>query len=381
MRLGILGLGRAARQVLRAANSLPFVRVTAAADIRPDARSILNDAAHVQFYSSVEELANCNEVDVVWVATPSALHCEHVVRITCAGKHVICEKPIALTLPECDQMIQAASRAGVQLLIVSKKFDPPITAMREVVDSGRLGRVICVNSIVFTDWMQRPRLAEEFDTTRGGGVVFRQAPHLVDIARYLAGGMVQDVRARTGRHDPRFATEGDYSAFLTFEAGAVASLLFNGYGYFDSSELTGGYGEGGNYSDPRAARNQPRDWAETVDAATKSAHLDALARAGSRPEGLPHYGQTIISCERGVIRQSPQGLFIYSAEGCEELVLDPRERCTGELLEMHAALTSGRPVFPDGAWGRATLEVCIAMLRSSAEERPVTLNLQSRAPG
>lgn len=378
LRLGILGLGRAARQVLRAAARLDFVSITAAADIRLEAKTLLHDRPEIQFFATVEELAHYADVDVVWVATPSPLHCDHVITLASSGKHIICEKPIAVSLVDCDRMIEAAARAGVKLMLVSKKFDPPIDAMQKIIASGRIGRAISVNSVVFTDWMKRPRLPEEFDTQLGGGVVFRQGPHLVDILRYLMGSPAIDVRAEVGQFDPRFPTPGNYSAFITFAGGASATLSFNGYGYFDSSELTGGYGEVGRYVDPAALVPGQNFLSDTVNASEKFAYLNANPIASMNAEGLPHYGQTIVTCERGVIRQSPRGILVYSANGREEIEIAPRERCTGELLEMYDSLSTQRPVFPDGEWGRATLEVCIAIMISSSQKAPVKLRLQSQ---
>src|SRR5438094_342005 len=83
----------------------------------------------------------------------------------------------------------------------------------------------------------RPRRPEELVTARGGGVMFSQAAHQVDIVRLLAGGRVSLVRALTGSWDSRRPTEGAYAALLAFEDGACASLAYSGYGHFDTDEF------------------------------------------------------------------------------------------------------------------------------------------------
>ena len=380
MRLGILGLGRAARQVLRALKGVTGIKLTAVADTQREAFAIVRNLPEVKTFESAEALAACQDLDVIWIATPSALHCEHVMLLASGGKHIICEKPIALSLAECDRMIESAALAGVKLMLVSKSFDPPIRAMQAVVGSGRLGKLVSINCLVFTDWMQRPRLAEEFDTEKGGGVVFRQAPHLVDIVRFLSGGLTREVRASAGQFDLRFATEGNYSAFLTFAEGAVATLTFNGYGYFDSSELTAGFGEGGDWQDPETSGAIKNFSAAPVDVKGKSAYLASLDNVRVTKKGLPHYGQTIISCERGVIRQIPEGIRVYSANGVEDIKVAACERCTGELIEMRDAIARERRVFPDGEWGRATLEICIGILKSSETGQSIIPQWQTAPP-
>ena len=97
--------------------------------------------------------------------------------------------------------------------------------------------------------MYRPRRPEELDTARGGGVVFSQAAHQVDVARML-GGEVRSVRAVTGSWDPARPTEGAYTALVTFDGGAFGSLTYSGYGHFDGDELCDWVSETGQRKDP-----------------------------------------------------------------------------------------------------------------------------------
>ena len=243
--------------------------------------------------------------------------------------------------------------------------------------SGRLGRVIQINSWNSNDWLQRPRLASEVDTRIGGGVCFRQGPHQVDIVRYIGGGMVRSVRAIAGRADPSFATEGDYTAFLEFENGAAATLAFNGYGYFDCAELTWGIGEGGKRID-EARKPAATRLAGPVDADFKYANPRTTEERAARERAdQSFFGLTIVACERGAIRQSPQGLFIYSQAGREEIPCAPDAGRSAELHELYQSVIEDRPAFPDGRWGKATLEVCLAMLQSSNERREITLAHQA----
>ena len=103
----------------------------------------------------------------------------------------------------------------------SHSFNGPILRTREIIESGAVGRPRMIHALNFTDYMYRPRRPEELDTAQGGGVMFSQAAHQIDIVRLLGGGRVKSVRAATGAWDAARPTEGAYSAFLAFEDGSI----------------------------------------------------------------------------------------------------------------------------------------------------------------
>src|SRR5437588_9208035 len=88
-------------------------------------------------------------------------------------------------------------------------------------------------------------MPSEVDTATGGGVVYRQGPHQMDVVRCIGGGMVKSVRGSVGRWNPNFNTEGNFCAFLEFEDGTTATTSLQGYDFFNVTELTWGIGEGG----------------------------------------------------------------------------------------------------------------------------------------
>ena len=127
----------------------------------------------------------------------------------------------------------------------SHSFNAPVLRTRAIIESGAYGKPRMISALNFTDFLYRPRRPEELDTARGGGVIFSQAAHQIDIVRLFGGGRVKSVRAVTGSWDAARPTEGAYSALLTFEDGAFASVVYSGYAHFDSDELTGWIGEMG----------------------------------------------------------------------------------------------------------------------------------------
>lgn len=380
LRLGIAGLGNAGYAVLRDLGRAESVELTAVADIRKEALDAFREKhREVQLFESVESMCKSGDVDAVWVATLNEFHAEHAIAAARHGKHVICEKPMALSVEECDRMIEAAEENRIQLLMHSKVSEGPVARMREVVASGRLGRPIQINSMNYKGWLDSPRLPCEVDTARGGGVLYRQGPHQVDIVRYIGGGLVRSVRGNAGRWNPYFDTEGNYTAYFEFEDETPAIVVFNGYGYFDITELTWDIGEGGRKVANRyAKKDRPKG---PVDPATRYAmprRAELRQRGGEQKQ--PIYGLTLVSCERGDMRQSPDGLYLYTAEGREEISCPAHLDRGIELEKLYEAVVREQPVFPDGRWGKATLEVCLAILQSAQERREVYLSHQVPSP-
>ena len=255
LRIGIAGLGTGSALVLPYMRNVEGVRLVAAADIREAARESFRRNHGLAAYASVEALCDCGGIDAVWIETPNPFHCEHAIAAAERGKHVICAKPLAATLDECDRMIAACHSAGVRLLIGhSKIFDSPVQAMARIVRSGRLGRVLKIDSWWFNDWLRRPRLAPELDEALGAGFILRQAPHLVDIAAHIAGAPAVSVRTFTNAGSPDLGAEGLCTAIIRFASGAVASFTLGGCGYFESRELTWNIGVFGGQSAPGKPR-------------------------------------------------------------------------------------------------------------------------------
>ncbi len=386
LRVGVAGLGVAAGQVLPAfTEGAPFA-LSGGADVRAEARAAFTERTGKPAFASLATLCRRDDVDAIWVSTPNTLHMKHSVMAARAGKHVICEKPMAVSLRQCDRMIEACADSGVHFLQGhSKIYQAPMRAIRDVVKSGRLGRVVQIHAANFNDWLQRPRLAPELDTSQGGGIVYRQGPHIVDIVRFIGGGMVHSVRGISGRADRHFDTEGHFSALLEFDNGVAATITFNGYGYFDVTELTWGVGESGITQ--TAARSFPRADKPRLtgpsDPAGKAGGATARSVKSDRDKAVqrqPFFGLTVVFCEHGVIRQSPDGLFIYTETGREEITLPTGHGRAEELKELANAIAAGRPAFPDGRWGKATLEVCLAIMASSRDGRLHKMKHQVPAP-
>jgi len=384
------GLGVASTQILPPIAALPYIKITAAADLRGDALEKFRETYRGETFTSVEALCESANVDAVYIATPNQLHAKHVIAAAERGKHVIVEKPMALSIAECDAMNEAAEKHGVKLLCGhTHSFDPPIRKIRAIVKSGELGKLCMINTWNYNEFMYRPRMKHELATSRG--VVLNQGPHHVDIVRLIGGGMVRSVRAMTGVWDKARQWEGSYTCYLEFEDGTPATLIYSGYGFFDTAELFSWVGEGGQYRDPKTNLDV-RARLREVRTAEEEEQLKEGMRFGGRREGefshvwsgerkQPFFGFTLASCEKGDIRQTPNGLYIYGETEQREIALPAGSRGReAEIEELYNAVVHDRPVFHGGRWGAATLEVCLAMLESAQQRKEIMLSHQVPSP-
>ncbi|HZU05244.1 MAG TPA: Gfo/Idh/MocA family oxidoreductase [Chloroflexota bacterium] len=382
VRVGIAGLGIAARQIVPAFEYVTNARLTAVADIRVDELQKWRRRFGVETFSSVEDMCRFGNIDAVWIATPNQLHAEHTIIAAEHGKHVICEKPMAVTLEQADRMIDAIQRNGVKYVQGHTKiYEKPIQKMAEIISSGKIGRVIHINTMNYNDWLRRPYMPSEVDVGHGGGVVYRQGPHQIDIVRFLGGGMVRSVRGAVGRWNPYFNCEGNYAVFMEFENGVTATVTFVGYGHLDIAELTWNIGEGARKHTRKQLWGPRAKFTGPISAEMKyllpEYSLDAiLKRSRQQRRWQPFFGLTIVSCEYGDLRQSPRGIYIYTEVGREEVPCEPYVGRIGELKELVDAVFGDRYTFPDVYWAKATLEVLLAIYKSARERKEVCLRYQ-----
>jgi phthalate 4,5-cis-dihydrodiol dehydrogenase len=377
--LGIAGLGMAGAVMVQAAAAHPRFVLRAAADPHAAPRAAFARDFNASTYEDIAALCADPAVDVVYIATPHQFHAQHAALAAQHGKHIILEKPMALTLAECDAIIAAVERAGVHLIVGhTHAFDPAVRVMRDIIMRGELGRLGMIATWNYTNFLYRPRRPEELDTARGGGILFNQVPHQIDTVRLLAGGRVRSVRAHVQVLDPARPTEGACTALLAFEDGAVASLVYSGYDFFDSDEWHGWINERGAVKQPGhgAAR---RALAQGKDETRLRTENYAYGTPASLPAHQPHFGLMIVTCAKGELRTSPDGFVIYDASGIREVALPRGAGLPGRrevLDDMRTALRTGKPPLQDGRWGKANVEVTLALLRSAREGREVMLEHQ-----
>lgn len=369
----------------------PRIRMAAAADPRPAARARFEADFDARSYDTVEALCADPRLDAVYIATPHQYHVAHVCAAAAAGKHVLVEKPMALAVEDCLAMVDAARQAGVHLVVGhSHSFDMPYLRTREMIRSGRFGAVRMITALNFTDYLYRPRRPEELDTAQGGGAIFSQAPHQVEVVRLLAGRPARAIRAGASVWDPARGTEGAYNALLDFGEGLSATLTYNGHGHFDTDEFQDWTGEMGMPRDPgvhggaRGALRRVASPAEEAVLKEKRAYGVgsgvAEARAVPPPPAYNHFGLVIASCEKADLRPTARGVLVYGDDERWFEPLPPPEIPRSEVIdELHAAVLHGLPPLHDGEWGLATAEICLALLQSARSGQDVMLKYQGPA--
>jgi phthalate 4,5-cis-dihydrodiol dehydrogenase len=386
IRFGICGLGFAG-SVLMA----PFMRehpnaeIVAACEPNEDVRTRFGQDYGVQVYATIDEMIADSKLDAVYIASPHQLHCEHVLKASAAGLHIIVEKPLTLNMDDAQRMVDAVAKSKVHLVVgTSRSHDPVIKTMRNIVLSGEVGKVGMISCLNFTDFLYRPRRPEELDTSKGGGIVFNQLPHQVDCIKAISNQKVIAVRAITGKLAAERPTEGNCAALLTLDNGACATMVYSGYDHFDSDELQFWIAEGGrpkspNHGNSRRVLRELKDSSEAELRRSRYGFGGPVSKSmssGNAGRRQPHFGLIIATCERADLRPSADGVLIYGDEGVRDVPALTGNGAFGQgdtIDELYDAITGRSPALRDAEWGRDTVKVCLAILRSSATGEQVVV--------
>ncbi|MGH7664861.1 MAG: Gfo/Idh/MocA family protein [Gemmatimonadaceae bacterium] len=224
--MALLGCGRISASHVRAIAAVDGMTLTAVCDIVPERAQSLGAELAVPAFASYEDMLARAECDVVAICTPSGLHPAHGIAAARAGKHVVSEKPMAITLDGADQLVAACDEAAVHLFVVKQnRLNTTIQLLRRAIDKGRFGRIYMANATV--RWA-RPQEYYEQAPWRGtwefdGGAFMNQASHYVDLIQWLVGP-VETVMAKTATLARRIETEDSGAAILRFRSGALGVI-------------------------------------------------------------------------------------------------------------------------------------------------------------
>ncbi|MBV6272119.1 Gfo/Idh/MocA family oxidoreductase [Alcaligenaceae bacterium CGII-47] len=388
--LGVIGLGRAFTLMVPTFIRDPRIRLVAAMDPREPARRMFNRDFDAPTFDTVTAMCENPEVELVYIASPHQYHAQHVRQVANAGKHILVEKPLAITLTECTEIVNSVDSTGIVLVVGhSHSFDGPVLHAWRLLQEQCFGATRMIHAFNYTNFLYRPRRPEELDTQQGGGVVLSQGAHQVDIVRLLGGGDVATIHAHTGAWDPHRPTEGAYTALLTFTNGVFASITYSGYAHYDSDEIFGGIGELGTRKHPDdygAARKR----LSNISDIAQEADLKASGNYGGchyKPETFTpppyhqHFGHMLVSTDKADLRLTPEGVHVYGDE--RQFLLDtpksdiPRVEVIDELW---GAIRENEPVLHSAKWARATTEVCLAILKAARQGHVVRPQFQAPYP-
>jgi predicted dehydrogenase len=225
VRVGLVGCGNIGlRAHLRTCLQLPETEVVAVCDIVEERAQEAAGQSGARPYTDYRQLLEQKDLDMVIVATPNDLHAEMTIAAAEAGKHVLCEKPMAHTLSAAEAMIEAAKTAGVKVMIgQTRHFDHRYVSIKEQLDAGKVGRPVFIRHSA-RQFLPFPPDGWQWDPARGGGVFLNISIHATDLFRWFFGEDAVEVFtvAKSVRESARAAGCYDH-AFITckFEGGGV----------------------------------------------------------------------------------------------------------------------------------------------------------------
>lgn len=179
------------------------------------------------YYDYAELLAN-NEIDFVNICVPSGLHAEQCIKAAAAGKHIICEKPMALSVEDCDKMIEAAAKNNVKIFVVKQnRYNEPVQKLKEAIDKGKMGKIYLLTANIL--WNRNEEYYKEA-SWRGtqaldGGALMNQSSHFVDLLNWL-GGNVKSVYAKMDTISHDIETDDTGIVILKFENGSLGNIIY-----------------------------------------------------------------------------------------------------------------------------------------------------------
>ena len=228
VRFAIVGCGRIAQR--HAGHIAACGDLAACCDVIPERAEALAAEYGGRAYASIEAmLAAEPDLDVVSVCSPNGLHARHAIQALDAGHHVLCEKPMAISVHDCGEMIKAAERANRRLFAIKQnRFNPPVQAVKRALDAGQFGRVFSVQLNCFWN-----RNADYYaDSWRGtldldGGTLYTQFSHFVDLLYWMVGD-VKDAQCLTANyaHEGVIRFEDTGVAVLEFYNGAIGTIHY-----------------------------------------------------------------------------------------------------------------------------------------------------------
>lgn len=342
IRFAIIGCGRIAKRhaELLGTGQIQGATLVAVCDVVPERARAFGERYGVPSFTSIDELLAAPGIDAVSVLTPSGMHADHAVAVAHSGRHVVVEKPMALTLPDADRMIQAADVAGVRLFVVKQnRFNVPVMKAREALEAGRLGQLVL--GTVRVRWC-RDQAYYDQDDWRGtwaqdGGVIANQASHHVDMLGWFMGP-VASVHARSATALVDIEAEDTAVATVRFRNGALG--VIEATGATRPKDLEGSLsvlGSGGAVEISGFAVNEIRHW-RFVEPVPED--VDVLQNFSVNPPNVYGFGHQA---------------YYEHVVGC---------------------LSHGKRALVDGREGRDSLELLVALYESMASGREVTLPVQ-----
>jgi UDP-N-acetyl-2-amino-2-deoxyglucuronate dehydrogenase len=305
------------------------------------------------YYENLEQMLKEADFDVLNVCTPSGLHAKHGVLGATYGKHVVCEKPIDVTLPAADALIETCDKNGVKLVVVSQhRYSSGMRQLKQYLDEGRLGNLVYAESV--TKWY---RTQEYYDSggwrgtwaLDGGGALMNQGVHYVDQMRWIMGPVKSVSATMATRAHERIEVEDIVTANIEFQSGAVGTLLASTAmypGYRQALEI---YGTGGT----------------VIIENSKVRHAQFQSGNEERSTGgvkaAPPEIKDFVAATPSAVAEGAN-VSVQGASNPASIALDGHVE---HLKDLIGAIRENRPTFMNGSEARNALELIVAVYRSA----------------
>lgn len=337
VKFGIIGCGHIAKTHAEEIMALPRAELTAFCDTDPQALQSFTSRYGVKGYREYRKMLDDKDIDVIIICTPSGLHAEMGVMAARSGKHVLVEKPMALTLEDADRLIKACEEEGVLLSVVlQNRFKSSFQMLKSAVEEGRFGKFS--HAAITVRWNRNDAYYSNNPwrgkKTTDGGVLMNQAIHSIDILNWLMG-QVDSIFAYTATRYRPIESEDVGVAVIKFKSGALGVI-------------------------EAASTVYPRNLEETI------------AVFGEK-------GTVVI----GGIKTGEIKTWQFSEDSEEDKTLPMDAEVTGSkkpghraiLQDMVKAIETGSSLAVDGREGRKALEIILGAYRSAEDGMPVSFPL------
>lgn len=344
--LALVGCGRIAQKYseIFASDQLQGARIAAVCDVKKDRAGKLAERHGVKAYTDFHDMMSKehNAIDVVCVLTESGNHATHTVELAPYGKHIVVEKPMALTLEGADRMISACDAAAIKLFVVKQnRYNLPIRKLREALEAGRFGKLVMGTTRV--RWCRHQAYYDQ-DEWRGtwamdGGVFANQASHHVDLVQWCLGQPVSVyAQGRTALADIEVEDTG--AAIINFASGAI--------GIVEATTAT-----------------RPKDLEGSLSILGEKGMVEIGGFAANQMK-IWQFEEPVPGDEEVIAKfaENPPNVYGFGHIAYLQNVID--------------AVLHGKPSLVDGLEGRRSLELVTAIYESMATGEPITLSFRER---
>lgn len=337
LNFAFIGCGRIAPKHFDALSGpVPNARVVACCDIDRAKAKASGEKHKIPWYGSYQEMLDKHpEIDVVNILTPSGDHARHAVDVAGYKKHVVVEKPMALTLEDAESMIRACNSAGVRLFVVKQnRYNLPVMKLREAVTAGRFGKLVM--GTVRVRWCRTQAYYDQ-DKWRGtwaqdGGVITNQASHHIDLLTWMMGD-VESVFAYTSTRLVNIEADDTAVAVLKFSNGALG--VIEATTATRPKDLEGSLsilGEKGSVVIGGFAVNQMKTWNFSEPTSEDEA---VVAQFGENPPNVYGFGHNRYLSEVADAIRGAKPFSVDGLEGLKSLTL---------INAMYESMETGREV-------------------------------------